>query len=422
MRFRLRVDPRDASDELAVVGGTSAAVSQLAVAAPAGVARLARPVAAASGRRVGLRGRRRRTPAPSATGPRRSSPAEELDRLVDAGRGGRTRAGRIGRRRGAAHRRVAPPRSTEVDERTLPHELDWMRTAVHLAKGCYRGQETVAKVHNLGHPPRRLVALHLDGSDSVLPARGDDRPRGRRRRRYGHLGRAFHYEEGPIALAVVRRSTPVDAASHRRHGDGPIAAAQEVIVPPEAGATADVPRLPRLGRRSRERQWASRPATARLVPTGVARRDWTPRRSLLACARLGDRRSCRSSSAATGCLRLRALRPRASCAAPGGAPSRSRASDSSATPAPARPRDGHRDAGRHPRRRAPRCSSLVRDGGSSRIALGMTLVVARFLSSLVQPFAICRGIQSVIVMVMPGQQPFGRLARRRSSAASRRCS
>ncbi|HMP61447.1 MAG TPA: tRNA-modifying protein YgfZ, partial [Gemmatales bacterium] len=49
------------------------------------------------------------------------------------------------------------PRRTDVDERTLPHELDWLRTAAHLSKGCYRGQETVAKVHNLGHPPRRLV-------------------------------------------------------------------------------------------------------------------------------------------------------------------------------------------------------------------------------------------------------------------------
>jgi len=67
-----------------------------------------------------------------------------------------------------------PRRATEVDEKTLPHELDWLRSAVHLNKGCYRGQETVAKVHNLGHPPRRLVLLHLDGSDAVLPVHGDE--------------------------------------------------------------------------------------------------------------------------------------------------------------------------------------------------------------------------------------------------------
>src|SRR6185436_18007018 len=62
-----------------------------------------------------------------------------------------------------------PRAATEVDATTIPHELDWLRSAVHLSKGCYRGQETVAKVHNLGHPPRRLVLLHLDGSDNVLP-------------------------------------------------------------------------------------------------------------------------------------------------------------------------------------------------------------------------------------------------------------
>src|SRR5690606_25879207 len=60
-----------------------------------------------------------------------------------------------------------PRLAREVDERTLPHELDWLRTAVHLTKGCYRGQETVAKLFNLGKPPRRLVALHIDGSDHL---------------------------------------------------------------------------------------------------------------------------------------------------------------------------------------------------------------------------------------------------------------
>ena len=73
-----------------------------------------------------------------------------------------------------------PRAATEVDATTIPHELDWLRSAVHLTKGCYRGQETVAKVHNLGHPPRRLVMLHLDGSDGVLPAAGRRRLVGRR--------------------------------------------------------------------------------------------------------------------------------------------------------------------------------------------------------------------------------------------------
>ena len=65
-----------------------------------------------------------------------------------------------------------PRLGLETDHRTIPHEMGWLETAVHLDKGCYRGQETVARVHNLGRPPRRLVLLHLDGSDSELPAHG----------------------------------------------------------------------------------------------------------------------------------------------------------------------------------------------------------------------------------------------------------
>ena len=156
-----------------------------------------------------------------------------------------------------------PRFTTEADERLIPHEVDWIRSAVHLNKGCYRGQETVAKVHNLGHPPRRLVMLHLDGSDAVLPAPGDEvlvqdaaaeavaetvvvaaapDP-------VGHItASALHYELGPIALAIVRRSTPVDAALAVRSEDILVAASQEVIVPPEAGsAVGRIPRLPRLG-------------------------------------------------------------------------------------------------------------------------------------------------------------------------------
>jgi hypothetical protein len=121
----------------------------------------------------------------------------------------------------------------ETDHRTIPHELDWLRTAVHLQKGCYRGQETVARVHNLGRPPRRLVMLHLDGSDHSLPAIGAAVSFGERQ-----IGRvttpARHHELGPIALAVIKRSTPVGAALAVDGGPDslPIAAAQEVIVAP----------------------------------------------------------------------------------------------------------------------------------------------------------------------------------------------
>jgi len=140
-----------------------------------------------------------------------------------------------------------PRWAAEVDERSLPHETDWIRSAVHLSKGCYRGQETVAKVHNLGHPPRRLAALHLDGSDDVLPGPGSPVFAGE-----DEVGRitsaARHHEDGPIALAILSRRTPVGDLVVRAEG-ADIAAAQQVIVPADAGATADIPRLTRLSRR-----------------------------------------------------------------------------------------------------------------------------------------------------------------------------
>ncbi|MEU9379787.1 folate-binding protein [Streptomyces sp. NPDC048279] len=120
----------------------------------------------------------------------------------------------------------------ETDHRTIPHELGWIGTAVHLQKGCYRGQETVARVQNLGKPPRRLVFLHLDGSDVHLPPHGteirlaDDGEDGRK---IGFVTTsARHHEVGPVALALVKRNVPVDA----RLVAGDTAAAQEVIVEP----------------------------------------------------------------------------------------------------------------------------------------------------------------------------------------------
>ena len=100
----------------------------------------------------------------------------------------------------------------DTDERTIPNELPWLADAVHLAKGCYRGQETVARVHNLGRPPRRLVLLHLDGSVDRLPEVGDEllTDAGRVVGRVGSS--AQHYELGPIALALVKSAVPVDAA------------------------------------------------------------------------------------------------------------------------------------------------------------------------------------------------------------------
>lgn len=99
----------------------------------------------------------------------------------------------------------------DTDHRTLVHEVGWLAPAVALEKGCYRGQETVARVHNLGRPPRRLVLLHLDGSGHLLPARGAAMTAAAKT--VGTLtSAARHHEMGPIGLALVKRSVPDETA------------------------------------------------------------------------------------------------------------------------------------------------------------------------------------------------------------------
>jgi folate-binding protein YgfZ len=126
--------------------------------------------------------------------------------------------------------RGEPRLGLDTDDRTIPNEVGWIGTAVHMDKGCYRGQETVARVHNLGRPPRRLTLLHLDGSENRLPAVGatltyDDKV-------VGFVGTsARHHELGPIALGLVKRNLPLEA---QLDVDG-LPAAQEVIVDPEVG-------------------------------------------------------------------------------------------------------------------------------------------------------------------------------------------
>ena len=122
----------------------------------------------------------------------------------------------------AAHR---PRHGIDTDAKSIPNELGVLNTSVHMNKGCYRGQETVAKVFNLGAPPRRLVMLHLDGSAVVMPNPGTPVMNGDVQ--VGFLGTvARHYELGPIALAVIKRNTPIDITLTV---DG-ITASQEVIV------------------------------------------------------------------------------------------------------------------------------------------------------------------------------------------------
>ena len=114
----------------------------------------------------------------------------------------------------------------ETDHKSIPNELGVLNKSVHMAKGCYRGQETVAKIYNLGNPPRRLVLLHLDGSVVTSPAQGTDVMNGEVR--VGFIGTvARHHELGTIALAVIKRNTPIEA---QLEVDG-IPAIQQVIVP-----------------------------------------------------------------------------------------------------------------------------------------------------------------------------------------------
>ena len=120
-----------------------------------------------------------------------------------------------------------PRHGFDTDAKSIPNELGVIHGSVHMNKGCYRGQETVAKVYNLGKPPRRLVMLHLDGHAVVMPPTGTPVMNGEVQ--VGFLGTvARHYELGPIALAIVKRNTPVDA---ELTVEG-VAAAQQIIVKP----------------------------------------------------------------------------------------------------------------------------------------------------------------------------------------------
>ncbi|WP_292831042.1 glycine cleavage T C-terminal barrel domain-containing protein [Microbacterium sp.] len=242
MRFRLRVDPQDAGSSHRVIGGTAEAA-----AAVDAVARWVDPWPNVAPGGWGY----------AAADPHPGAERDWVEAIVDADQyaslaaaAARGESPVTGRWAADALRIAAwrPRAASEADGRTLPHEVDWLRTAVHLDKGCYRGQETVAKVHNLGHPPRRLIALQLDGSDDVLPEPGaevlaDGEPVG------AVTSVARHYEEGPIALALVKRTLAEDAVLTVRTDDGDVAASAETIVPPDAGRTAAVPRLPRLSRR-----------------------------------------------------------------------------------------------------------------------------------------------------------------------------
>jgi folate-binding protein YgfZ len=99
----------------------------------------------------------------------------------------------------------------ETDHKTLPAEVGWTGSAVHLDKGCYRGQETIARVHHLGRPPRKLVLLHLDGVTTDHPPAQGTAVTTADGRAVGFVGTAVrHYELGMVALALLRRNVSDD--------------------------------------------------------------------------------------------------------------------------------------------------------------------------------------------------------------------
>ena len=152
-----------------------------------------------------------------------------------------------------------PRHAREADARAIPHELDWLRTAVHLTKGCYPGQETIARTLNLGRPPRRLTVLQLDGLVGDLPRPGATVRMGERT--VGAVTSvARHHELGPIALALLRRAVPageqltvevteVDESTGETVPVGRVDAVQEVLVSPEGRAQASPSERPGAGLR-----------------------------------------------------------------------------------------------------------------------------------------------------------------------------
>ena len=186
MKFMLRVEVKDASDEFAVLRAPGAPTE------------------------IG--------------GPFALVPRAEVEEMKKTFGGVATQVGTwaLDAERVAAHR---PRIGFETDHKSIPNELGVLNGAVHMKKGCYRGQETVAKIYNLGNPPRRLVMLHLDGSDVGFPAVGTTIEN--EEIVVGFVGTvARHHELGTIALAIVKRNTPIEATLMV----GGVPAAQQVIV------------------------------------------------------------------------------------------------------------------------------------------------------------------------------------------------
>jgi folate-binding protein YgfZ len=222
MRFMLRVDPSDAGADwsvLSLVGPSSVeALGRLGVASPAPAELAPVPAAKFASRDVAARSTsnypavalpgggyaRRMTYGVDLLVPRTAVADLAATLAVPPAGVWAFEALRVADRR--------PRLGKETDHRTLPAEVGWLAGGVHLDKGCYRGQETVSRVHNLGRPPRRLVLLHLDGiATDELPSQGTP-VAAADGRAVGFVGTAVHhYELGQIALALLKQNVADDA-------------------------------------------------------------------------------------------------------------------------------------------------------------------------------------------------------------------
>lgn len=232
MRFWSKVEPRDASDEFAVLSvlgpDAGSVLERLGVRAPTGAYEVTGLPGGGFARAVPFGG----LYTADLVVPRESL-VDWWTKLTDAGiRPAGTMAYEALRVEA-----LRPRVGFETDDRSIPHELGWIHVAAHVAKGCYRGQETVAKVHNVGKPPRRMVLLHLDGSVEIRPEVGDPVWNGDRK-----VGRVcsvvLHHELGPVALALLKRSAPVDielVAGDPEEGRAVAAAVDPDSVPPDTG-------------------------------------------------------------------------------------------------------------------------------------------------------------------------------------------
>jgi tRNA-modifying protein YgfZ len=94
----------------------------------------------------------------------------------------------------------------EIDDRILPAEAGLDETHVSFSKGCYPGQEPVARLHHRGHPNRGLRVVQLDEVPEY------DAPLLHDGREVGRVTSAARREDGSVvALAYVRTEVPDDA-------------------------------------------------------------------------------------------------------------------------------------------------------------------------------------------------------------------